>query len=144
MEKRLQYLWQHRLWESSSMTTTGGTPIEILDPGVPNRDAGPDFFNGKVRARGRTWAGNIEIHVRSSDWYRHGHQHDSSYDSVILHVVGEADCDVRRSDGSRIPQVVLRAAPGLSERYSELTMSGALRHAQPLSHVFRRCIFPTG
>ncbi len=126
MEKQLQYLWQHRLWESSSMTTTGGTPIEILDPGVPNHDAGPDFFNGKVRARGRTWAGNIEIHVRSSDWYRHGHQHDSSYDSVILHVVGEADCDVRRSDGSRIPQVVLRAVPGLSERYSELTMSGAL------------------
>ena len=130
MEKQLQYLWQHRLWKSSSMITTGGTPIEILDPGVPNHDAGPDFFNGKVRARGRTWAGNIEIHVRSSDWYRHGHQHDSSYDSVILHVVGEADCDVRRSD--------CRSA------IRNLPCRGRSRHVQPLSHVFRRCIFPTG
>ncbi|MDE5810109.1 MAG: DUF2851 family protein, partial [Muribaculaceae bacterium] len=91
MEKLLQYAWQHRLWKSPMMTTTDGTEVEILDPGWLNTGAGPDFFNAKIRAGSKTWAGNIEIHTKASDWYRHGHQNDQAYDPVILHVVGQDD-----------------------------------------------------
>ncbi len=93
-EMLLQYLWEHRLWEQCDMHTTDGKRVQVIDPGRRNTDAGPDFFNAKVSIDGKMWAGNIEIHVKSSDWRRHGHHNDSAYDTVILHVVGEADEDV--------------------------------------------------
>ena len=73
------------------MTTVSGERIDIIDPGLINTGSGPDFFNAKIRIGERMWAGNVEIHVRASDWRRHGHSTDRAYDSVILHVVGVDD-----------------------------------------------------
>lgn len=103
----MQYLWQWRLYGSPDKVLTDGRPLRILDPGRLNTDAGPDFFNAKVIIDGMAWAGNIELHLRASDWHRHGHHSDRAYDSVILHVVGENDTLISRPDGSLIPQLHL-------------------------------------
>ncbi len=116
----MQYVWQHRLWCSEDMVTNDGRRIRVLDPGLLNTDAGPDFFNAKVEIAGRLWVGNVEIHVRASDWHRHGHDRDRAYDSVILHVVDLDDAPVARSNGERIAQVVLQVSPRFGERYASL------------------------
>lgn len=116
----MQYVWQQRLWPTAGMRTVDGKRIEVLDPGLLNRDAGPDFFNAKVIIGGETWVGNIEIHYRASDWHRHRHDDDPAYDSVILHVVDKDDAVVRRKDGQVIPQMRMPCDPGLNSRYSEL------------------------
>jgi hypothetical protein len=107
MEEMLQYVWKHRLYAESDFVTTEGKPVSVIDVGIRNVDAGPDFFNAKIRIGDMMWAGNIEIHQRASDWYAHGHHKDRAYDSVALHVVGEDDSFVCRSNQERVPQVVL-------------------------------------
>ena len=82
----MQYVWEHRLWLQEKMVTNTGLRIRIIDPGVRNTDAGPDFFNAKIEIDGCLWVGNVEIHNRASDWRRHGHNEDEAYDSVVLHV----------------------------------------------------------
>lgn len=124
MEKLLQYAWQHRLWKSPLMTATDGSTVEVLDPGWINNGPGPDFFNAKIRTGSKTWAGNIEIHTRASDWYRHGHHNDPAYDPVILHVVGHDDMAVTRRDGLPLKQVVLRCHDNLTQLYNRLLSSG--------------------
>ena len=135
MEQLLQYIWQHRLWRSEDMTTNDGRHVRVLDPGLLNTDAGPDFFNSKVEIEGQTWVGNIEMHVRASDWKRHGHDHDHAYDSVILHVVDKDDAPVFRSNGERIPQLVLQVSPLFNESYNQLVNS---RTALPCESVIKR------
>lgn len=120
MEKLMQYVWQHRLWNLAEMHTNDGKRIKVIDPGLLNNDAGPDFFNAKIEIDGHLWAGNVEIHVRASDWRRHGHDNDRAYDSVILHVVEKDDAQVRRSNGEVIPQMVMQCSPMFNERYSRL------------------------
>lgn len=107
-EQILHYAWKYQLYAEPEWTTTDGERLRVITPGIHNTDAGPDFFNAKVQLDDITWVGNVEIHGRSSDWLRHGHDTNPTYDSVILHVVGEADTPIRRTDGSLIPQVVVR------------------------------------
>ena len=102
------------------LETTDGRVVEILDPGLLNRNSGPDFFNAKVKISGTLWVGNIEIHLSSSDWYRHGHDRDVRYNNVILHVVANADMDVKTQDGNYLPQMVLQIPDTLKENYNEL------------------------
>ena len=106
-EMLLQYMWEHRLWPYGTLATTDGRRVEVLDPGRRNTDAGPDFFNAKLSIGSDIWAGNVEIHHRASDWMRHGHHNDRAYDTVVLHVVADSDCDISRPDGSVIPQLVM-------------------------------------
>ncbi|MCI9607639.1 MAG: DUF2851 family protein [Muribaculaceae bacterium] len=120
MEKLMQYVWQQRLWPVGEMRTVDGKRVEVIDPGLLNTDAGPDFFNAKVAIAGETWVGNVEIHYRASDWARHHHDDDRAYDSVILHVVDKDDAVVRRPDGQVVPQMRMPCDPGLNSRYSEL------------------------
>jgi hypothetical protein len=120
MEGLLQYIWQHRLWLSEDMVTNDGRRVRVIDPGLLNTDAGPDFFNAKVEIDGRLWVGNVEIHVRASDWKRHHHDEDPAYDSVILHVVEKDDAPVTRINGEIIPQVELRVSPRFNECYDRL------------------------
>lgn len=103
------------------MTTTGGQPVRIIDPGLLNTGSGPDFFNAKVIIDGHAWAGNIEIHVKASDWYRHGHDRDTAYDSVVLHVVAENDAAVTRRNGESIPQTVLTLTPDFEARLAQFS-----------------------
>ena len=123
MEQILQYVWQHRLWRSDDMTTNDGHRLRVLDPGLLNTGAGPDFCNAKVEMDGRVWVGNVEIHVRATDWRRHGHDSDPAYDSVILHVVQHDDAPVHRTNGERIPQVVLDISPRFGESLDRLVQA---------------------
>ncbi len=124
-EELLHYIWGHRLIPPAPLSTSAGQRISIIDPGLHNTDAGPDFFNAKIRIDNRIWCGNVEIHVRASDWFRHGHQDNKAYDSVILHVVRYDDCDVHRSDGSLIPQIQIECAEDFSRRYAEFVNTPA-------------------
>lgn len=117
MEDLLQYVWRYRLWPDRVLTAGDGRRVEVIDQGQLNRGSGPDFFNATVRIDGELWAGNVEIHVRASDWHRHGHDGDPAYDNVILHVVQYDDCDITRGDGVTIPQVTLRTARELEDSY---------------------------
>lgn len=107
-EKFLHYIWQFQLFNLQQLKTTVGEKLEIIKVGIHNKDAGPDFFNGQIRLSKTRWAGNIEIHLKSSDWYKHKHQNDLAYDKVILHVVWENDVDVFRENGEPIPTFELK------------------------------------
>ena len=92
----LHYIWQRELFRSFPQVTTNGQRIEVLSVGIHNTDAGPDFSNAHIRVQQPDgswidWVGNIEIHVRASDWFKHRHHLDSAYDNIILHV-GRARC----------------------------------------------------
>lgn len=116
MERLMQFVWQHRLGAGNDAATVDGRRVRIIDQGRLNTDAGPDFFNASVQIGNETWVGNVEIHVRASDWYRHHHDTDPAYDSVILHVVQHDDAPVRRKDGSVIPQMVLHCTAEAARR----------------------------
>ena len=120
MEKLMQYVWQHRLWTQQDMRTTDGRVVQVIDPGRLNTDAGPDFFNAKIKLDGETWAGNVEIHYKASDWFRHHHDQDAAYDSVILHVVDKDDAPIYRKNGQLIPQLRMPCSPEFHERYQHL------------------------
>ena len=120
MEQLLHYVWRHKIFPLKELRTTSGQPVEVIDSGLPNRNAGPDFFNAKLKIAGTLWVGNVEIHTLASDWLRHGHDRDKAYDTVILHVVGESDCDVCRTNGELVPQLVLACPESVRQRYDEL------------------------
>ncbi len=106
-EQFLSYLWKYRLINADLKTESGETLV-VLHPGDQNTDSGPDFFNARLSIGNTTWAGNVELHVRASDWYRHGHQGDRAYDNTILHVVYEPDSGVRHQNGEPIPTLILK------------------------------------
>ena len=85
-EEFLHYIWKYRLY-NKPLKTIENEHIKVISPGIHNHNAGPDFSDVRLRIGEALWAGNVEIHVNSSDWYRHGHQHDPAYDNVVLHVV---------------------------------------------------------
>lgn len=120
MEELLHYVWKHKLFALKPLQTTDGQPIEIIDPGLANMHAGPDFFNAKIKISDVTWVGNIEIHQQASDWFRHNHHLDPAYDSVILHVASDIDATPTRSNGEVIPQMELHYPPYLLKNYEEL------------------------
>ncbi len=123
MEKLLHYIWKYRLFDTRHLFTTDGQSLEIIDTGDNQEDSGPDFFNAKIRLNGQVWAGNVEIHTKSSDWFVHRHQKDGTYDTVILHVVKEADCSVTRTDGQAIPQFILPVSEHLKCNFDFLMAS---------------------
>ena len=115
-EDLLSYIWRYRLWSNKEVKTTDGEEIDIIDVGTLNTDAGPDYFNAKIKKGDTVWAGNVEIHVNSSDWNKHKHQTDHAYDNVILHVVNKADCEVKTAGGNTLPQIEL----DVDEKYLKL------------------------
>ena len=96
------------MFNSLDLISFSGKSIQILDVGLPNYNSGPDFFNAKIKIDNQLWAGNVEIHVKSSDWYVHNHEQDSAYSSIILHVVWENDINVFREDSSVIETLELK------------------------------------
>lgn len=120
-EDFLHYLWKFRLFDQKGLHTISGETLKIVYVGVHNSHAGPDFQSSIIRIGDTLWAGNVEIHLRSSDWERHNHQTDKSYDNVILHVVGNHDQEIYRTDGSNIPVLSL-------EKLIPLTITDAYLH----------------
>jgi hypothetical protein len=120
-EAFLHYLWQHQML-GKGLATTDGQPLVVLRAGELNRDAGPDFFNARVSIGGVEWVGNIEIHLRTSDWNRHHHSSDRAYNNVILHVVYEHDTEIHLANGNLPATLELRSFihPALVANYDAL------------------------
>jgi len=106
-EEFLQYLWRFRLLQTP-LFCVSGEPVMVIHPGEHNRDGGPDFINARIQIGGTLWAGNVEIHLRASDWFRHLHQEDPAYQNVILHVVDIFDRDVKGVGVQPIPALEVR------------------------------------
>ncbi|MDP5082270.1 MAG: DUF2851 family protein [Winogradskyella sp.] len=107
-EDFLHYIWKYKAFTSQSLKTTRDETIAINHLGQHNHNSGPDFFNAQIVIDKQLWAGNVEIHVKSSDWYVHHHEIDKAYDNVILHVVWEHDTEIFRKDNSEIPTLELK------------------------------------
>lgn len=121
-EDFLHYIWKFRLYNNKDLRTANGSALRVLSPGLHHHHAGPDFQNSKLQIGETIWAGNVEIHIRASDWIRHQHHQDQAYNNVILHVVYKNDFEVFNQDGVAIPVLVLegRIDDGLLLRYQNL------------------------
>jgi hypothetical protein len=107
-EDFLHYLWEFKNFNTRALKSTAGELITIIHVGQYLEQAGPDFFNAQIIIGNQKWAGNVEIHLKSSDWYAHHHEKDSAYENVILHVVWEHDVEIYRSDNSVVPVLALK------------------------------------
>src|SRR5687768_4406572 len=96
-ERLLQYLWQFQYFNKRSLTLDNGDDLLIIHPGRYNTNQGPDFLEAKIKIDDTIWVGHVELHVKTSDWYRHAHQLDHNYDNVVLHVVWEHDLPGQQS-----------------------------------------------
>ena len=121
-EDFLYYVWKFQKFNSERLETANGECIKVIHPGTQNELEGPDFFNAKIEIGEQLWAGNVEMHLKSSDWYFHQHETDPNYDNVILHVVWEHDIEIYRKDNSAIPTLVLKSftEQELLYKYEEL------------------------
>lgn len=116
------------------LLTTRGAAVEVIDPGLPNHNAGPDFLNARVRIGGTLWVGSVELHTRSSDWQRHGHHLDAAYNNVVLHVAEQVDCPVHTAAGQELPQLQLDVPAYVRRNYDTLTRRAAY---PPCAHVLQ-------
>ncbi|HTD99109.1 MAG TPA: DUF2851 family protein [Mucilaginibacter sp.] len=121
-EDFLHYVWKFRLFDRENLQTTTGEKIEIFSAGLQNSDSGPDFHNARLRIGDTTWAGNVELHLSSSDWRKHNHNTDNAYNNIILHVVYRDDEPLIMPDGRGVPTLELkdRVSPELYNRYHHL------------------------
>lgn len=123
-EAFLQYVWQHRLLQGE-LTTTDGQLVTIERAGILNRDAGPDFSDARLKIGDTWWAGNVEIHIKASDWQQHHHESDRNYSSVVLHVVYEADIDIVTDNGNRLITLEIKdhISRDIWNQYEQLTQT---------------------
>lgn len=124
-EKILHFIWKYQLFSSKQLATSQNEMVEIKNVGFQNFNAGPDFLNASIRIDNQLWVGNIEIHIKSSDWYLHNHHLDENYKAVILHVVWEHDSEVYNPHQQIIPTLVLSefVNPDFLKRYQEFNSS---------------------
>lgn len=123
MEELLHYTWKHKIFPLSDLRTTDGRLVEVLNPGLHNTDAGPDFTGAKVKIDGTEWVGNVELHQKTSDWFRHHHDGDAAYENIILHVASEVDAKLFYPNGQEIPQLQLEVPKSVRENYAMLKRS---------------------
>ncbi len=124
-EEFLQYIWKQSLYEPSSLVTDNNEEVTVFRPGEQNFDAGPDFLNARLKIDDTAWAGNIEIHISSSDWIRHHHHHNKAYNNVILQVVYHHDKRVNLQDGTRVPTIKVKFDRRLYKNYQLLINSNS-------------------
>jgi len=124
-EDFLHYIWRYRLLNISELKSEDGQILEIISPGFHNTDAGPDFLNARIKIDDTVWAGNVEIHIKASDWHKHNHQNDMKYDNIILHVVYENDITIKRNDKQIITTLCIKNCfdEKLFYRYKDLLLS---------------------
>lgn len=130
-EEFLHYLWKYKLYHTDKLYDDNGNKIVVISPGEYNRDSGPDFFNARIRIEETEWAGNVEIHFRSSQWYEHGHNTDPAYDNVILHIVTYNDKKVVNTRGTEIPASVISFDQHIFEKYISLINNPFVIACQP-------------
>jgi hypothetical protein len=119
-EEFLHWLWKYSLYDQQSLFDNEKNNIVILNPGEYNRDSGPDFFNARISVAGTVWAGNVEIHTRSSHFDNHGHHNDPAFNNVILHIVAENDKRVFNARGEEVLTAEIKFDTSLYEKYTFL------------------------
>lgn len=126
-ERLLQFIWQFQYFNKNELRTDKGERLIIVHPGQYNTHQGPDFLDAKITIDNTTWAGNIEIHIKSSDWTKHNHSADKNYSNTILHVIWENDSDIHYNNGSVIPALSLQhlVPKLLLDRYRQLMLNDA-------------------
>lgn len=107
-EDFLHYVWKYKLFVLKNLQTTSNESIDIVKSGTHNYNSGPDFLNAALKIGAQRWFGNVEIHLKSSDWFAHNHEKDPNYDAVILHVVWEDDVAVYAKNNQPLPTLVLK------------------------------------
>ncbi len=121
-EDILQFIWKQQAF-TNACKTLSGKKFEIIHPGEHNQDAGPDFFNARIKMDGTIWAGNVEIHTKTGEWNNHKHQNDTAYNNVILHVVAEHDKEIRTEDGRQPETWVMKFPEEYSQAWIDLLQS---------------------
>jgi hypothetical protein len=119
-EELLIFLWKHKLYAPESLVVSDGSTMEVIHPGDHNRDAGPDFFNTRIKTGNTIWAGNAEVHVKASDWIKHDHNSNAAFQNVILHIVAENDMEITDIRGEPIPVITLRFNEAILAQYNYL------------------------
>lgn len=119
-EEFLHFVWENRLFFSENLQTFNNKPLTVLNTGQRNTNSGPDFFNAKVKIDETIWAGNIEIHKKSSDWEKHNHTTDKAYENVILHVVEQCDKQIFRKNGTEIATLEMSWPEQFTKNYQKL------------------------
>ncbi len=121
-ERLLQFIWQFQYFNKQALSTYDGAPLQVLHPGQLNTNQGPDFSQGKIKIDTTIWAGNIELHVKASDWHIHKHAADKNYNNIILHVVWQNDAAVQDENGNHIPTLELQPyVPAIMmQKYTQL------------------------
>lgn len=107
-EDFLHYVWKYKLFSKNNIKTTDNEVLTVLKSGIHNKNSGPDFLNSELKIENQLWIGNIEIHIKSSDWYLHNHEIDANYDAVILHVVWEDDATIYMKNNKSLPTLILK------------------------------------
>ena len=102
-EEYLHFIWRQKLLSKYQLFTQNKKSLTIIDPGQWNSNSGPDFLEAKIKIDETIWVGHVEIHINASDWFAHHHEDDPNYDTVILHVVLNHNCDVYSPDNRPIP-----------------------------------------
>ena len=135
-EAFLQYVWQHQLMCQDKLFTTSNEKIQVVKIGTFNSNAGPDFLNAKIKIGDTLWAGDVEIHIKSSDWNTHGHQAQKSYNSVILHVVAIHDKEIQTNNGIQIPTLILPILPHVKHNFTTFSdMTGKINCSSHLKTI---------
>ena len=122
-EELLHYVWKYALYNPETLTTTEGEPIEVIFAGNENKNAGPDFTEAKIKIGNYTWAGNIEIHTHSSEWYSHKHNTNPQYNNVILHIVSNHNIDKQKHPDYNIKTAIIQINKNLEQQYLALKNS---------------------
>ncbi|WP_276502151.1 DUF2851 family protein [Terrimonas pollutisoli] len=139
-ERLLQFIWRFQYFNKAELITAEGERLQIILPGQYNNNQGPDFTNAKIVIGNTTWAGTIELHIKTSDWRKHKHERDKNYDSVVLHVVWDDDSPGHSPEEvNTIPVLELknRVAKVLLDRYEELMHSPAFIPCEKSIHLVR-------
>src|SRR4051812_3280949 len=132
-EELLHFIWRYKLIRPGELKTVTGTSVKILKPGELNVDSGPDFFNAQIQVNDITLAGNVEIHIKTSDWLKHGHQKDAAYNKIILHVVHKHDAILDQNQDYNVEVLELKeyVDKSILERYEALSSSEFSLACQP-------------
>ena len=135
-EALFQFIWQHSLFQVAGLSTTDGESVTVIHPGTINRDAGPDFLEARVKIGTTTLVGNIELHLKTSDWQKHGHQNDAAYNNLILHVVYENDTKKTFLPNTATLEIKNHILPSVIKHYDKLMLApGKLPCAGQLAQV---------
>jgi hypothetical protein len=121
-EDILQYIWKFRFFNCNDLRCTNEDELSVINPGILNLNQGPDFADAKIKINDILWAGNVEVHINSSDWDKHNHSSDNNYNNIILHVVWNHDKEIKGNDGNDLHTLELqnRVSKLLLEKYRQL------------------------